>query len=45
MIKANKDSQKGLGEDRRNLILKKEGLLNETYWVHTEPKLAAKDLE
>ena len=39
VIKANKDSLKGLGEDRRNLALKKEGLLNETYWVHKEPKL------
>ena len=45
VIKANKDSLKGLGEDKRNLSLKKEGLLNETYWVHKEPKLQAKDLE
>ena len=34
VIQANKDSAKGTGEDRRNLYLKKEGLLNEKLWVH-----------
>ena len=34
VIQANKDTIKGTGEDRRNLYLKKEGLLNEKLWVH-----------
>lgn len=34
VVKANKDAIKGLGADRRNLGLKKEGLLNETSWIH-----------
>jgi len=34
VIQSNKDSAKGVGEDRRNLALKKEGLLNEKEWVH-----------
>ena len=34
VVKANKDLQKGSGIDRRNLYLKKEGLLNEASWVH-----------
>lgn len=36
---------KGAGVDRRNLYLKKEGLLNETNWVHQDPPLQSKDLE
>ena len=36
---------KGAGVDRRNLFLKKEGLLNETNWVHQDPPLQSKDLE
>ena len=39
VIQANKDSVKGTGEDKRNLYLKKEGLLNEKLWVHQEPAL------
>lgn len=34
VVKANKDAQNHKGVDRRNLNLKKEGLLNETSWVH-----------
>ena len=34
VVKANKDASKGIGTDRRNLALKKEGLLNETNWIH-----------
>jgi len=34
VVQANKDAMKGAGADRRNLYLKKEGLLNETSWVH-----------
>ena len=34
IVKANKDTLKGVGLDRRNLYLKKEGLLNETSWIH-----------
>ena len=45
VIQANKDSIKGTGEDRRNLGLKKEGLLNEAEWIHKEPALTSKDLE
>ena len=33
------------GEDKRNLSLKKEGLLNEKSWIHQEPALTSKDLE
>ena len=36
---------KGAGVDRRNLYLKKEGLLNETNWVHQDPPMQSKDLE
>lgn len=45
VVQANKDAMKGVGVDRRNLYLKKEGLLNETTWVHQEPPLQTKDLE
>ena len=45
VVKANKDADKGIGQDRRNLYLKKEGLLNETTWIHQEPPLNPKDLE
>jgi len=45
VVKENKDSAKGVGEDRRNLMLKKEGLLNEKSWIHQEPALQQKDLE
>ena len=34
VVQANKDAAKGVGLDRRNLALKKEGLLNETSWIH-----------
>jgi hypothetical protein len=34
VIKNNKDNEKGKGEDRRNLYLKKEGLLSEKDWIH-----------
>jgi RNA recognition motif-containing protein len=34
VVKGNKDNAKGVGEDRRNLMLKKEGLLNEKEWHH-----------
>ena len=34
VVQNNKDIIKGLGEDRRNLGLKKEGLLNEKDWIH-----------
>ena len=44
-IQANKDSAKGVGQDRRNLALKKEGLLNETSWVHQKPAMTEKELE
>jgi RNA recognition motif-containing protein len=44
VVKDNKDAAKGLGEDRRNLLLKKEGLLNEKLWINSSP-LTAKDLE
>ncbi len=33
-IQSNKDEKKGVGEDRRNLGLKKEGLLSERDWIH-----------
>ena len=45
VVQANKDSMKGAGVDRRNLYLKKEGLLNETNWIHQDPPLQAKELE
>lgn len=45
VMQANKDAQKGVGVDRRNLYLKKEGLLNETSWIHQDPPLQSKDLE
>ena len=44
-LQENKDRMKGVGEDRRNLALKKEGLLNEASWIHKEPALTSKDLE
>ena len=44
-IKENKDYVAGRGMDRRNLYLKKEGLLNETMWIHQEPALSTKELE
>ena len=34
IVKSNKDTLKGVGLDRRNLYLKKEGLLNEASWIH-----------
>jgi hypothetical protein len=34
VLKQNKDAMKGVGEDRRNLAFKKEGLLNEASWIH-----------
>ena len=34
VVQSNKDAMKGSGVDRRNLYLKKEGLLSETSWVH-----------
>ena len=45
VVKANKDAIKGTGVDRRNLYLKKEGLLNETSWIHQEPAMNDKELE
>ena len=45
VTKENKDLAKGHGEDRRNLMLKKEGLLNEKSWIHQEPALETKDVE
>ena len=45
VVQANKDAMKNTGEDKRNLSLKKEGLLNEKAWVHQEPALTSKDLE
>ena len=45
MVKDNKDSAKGVGEDRRNLMMKKEGLLNEKEWIHQTPALTQKDVE
>jgi hypothetical protein len=33
-LQQNKDDFKGVGEDRRNLALKKEGLLSEKDWIH-----------
>lgn len=36
---------KGVGEDRRNLFMKKEGLLNEKAWIHLEPGLQTKEVE
>lgn len=45
VVKANKDRDKGTGMDRRNLGLKKEGLLNEASWVHQDPAPTAKDLD
>ena len=39
VVQANKDAMKGVGVDRRNLCLKKEGLLNEESWIHKEPTL------
>jgi RNA recognition motif-containing protein len=44
-VQANKDLSKGVGEDRRNLALKKEGLLNEKEWIHQQPAITKKDLE
>ena len=34
VMKDSKDAMRGVGEDRRNLALKKEGLLNEKNWIH-----------
>jgi len=31
--------------DKRNLAMRKEGLLNEKDWIHKEPALIGKDLE
>ena len=45
VVQANKDQHKGSGQDRRNLYLKKEGLLNEENWTHKEPQMTSKDLE
>lgn len=45
VLQSNKDTIKGLGEDRRHLGLKKEGLLSEKDWIHQQPQLTAKDLE
>jgi len=45
VAKENKEHAKGHGEDRRNLMLKKEGLLNEKSWIHQEPALETKDVE
>lgn len=36
-VQLNKDVAKGHGEDRRNLYLKKEGLLSEKDWIHQQP--------
>jgi len=33
-VQNNKDTAKDKGEDRRNLYLKKEGLLSEKDWIH-----------
>ena len=44
-MQANKDAIRGSGQDRRNLYLKKEGLLSETSWIHQDPPLQSKDLE
>jgi len=44
-VQNNKDNDKGVGEDRRNLYLKKEGLLSEKDWIHQQPQLTGKDLE
>jgi len=45
VVQQNKDTVKGVGEDRRNLYLKKEGLLSEKEWIHQQPQLTGKDLE
>ena len=45
VLQQNKDAIKGVGEDRRNLSLKKEGLLNEALWIHQDPPIQSKDLE
>lgn len=45
VTKENKDLAKGHGEDRRNLMFKKEGLLNEKSWIHQEPAFETKDVE
>ena len=37
VLQQNKDMSKGTGEDRRNLYLKKEGLLSEKDWIHQQP--------
>ena len=42
---ANKREAAGKGVDKRNLYLKKEGLLNEGEWIHKEPALTSKELE
>lgn len=34
VLEQNKLAIKGAGEDRRNLLLKKEGLLSEKDWIH-----------
>ena len=34
VVKDNKDLVKGSSTDRRNLALKKEGLLSEKEWIH-----------
>jgi len=44
-LQQNKDDYKGVGEDRRNLALKKESLLSEKDWIHQQPQLTSKDLE
>jgi len=42
---ADKLAAAGKGVDKRNLYLKKEGLLNEGEWIHKEPALTSKELE
>lgn len=46
VVQLNKDiANNRVDTDRRNLYLKKEGLLNEKEWIHQKPGLTAKELE
>lgn len=40
-----KSKEAGSGFDKRNMYLRKEGLLNEGLWIHQKPALTSKELE
>jgi hypothetical protein len=40
-----KSKEGGGAHDKRNMYLRKEGLLNEGLWIHQKPALNSKELE